>query len=126
MIKLTASGKYRLAETHNSSKLLYLDSEAYIWRPVAHVGHMLGLVNNPKKTDSYLAVGNYRLYDVKDEAGFTDNRHLELFLGSGRWQGYLLPDGLPADGRTMHRIIATHELITARQESQVCANTLNN
>jgi len=59
-----------------------------------------------------LSLGQFRLYDVKDEPKLTDLIHLELFVGGGLWQGYLLPTGLPTDKDKRNRIIPTDELIT--------------
>ena len=41
---------------------------------------------------------------VKDERELTDLEHLELLVGEGIWQGYLLTTGLPTDEKKRNRI----------------------
>jgi hypothetical protein len=42
--------------------------------------------------------------------------HLELEVGEGYWQGYLLLSGLPNDDHKRARIIPTTETITTNPE----------
>jgi hypothetical protein len=112
VIKLLKSGKYTLAETFDHTKILTLDDKnRYAWIEAAKIGEIL--VSSQKKFSSsqLIAAGNYRLYEVKDEPDLTDLEHLELFVGEGHWQGYLLPMGLP-NGVKRRRIVATNEIIT--------------
>jgi hypothetical protein len=51
------------------------------------------------------------MYLVKDEPNLSDLTHLELLVGEGVWQGYLLPIGLP-NGVKRRKIIPTKEIIT--------------
>lgn len=114
MIQVLARGKYKLIESKNDTKTLVFDHErTYAWITAANIGEILVTSHKDHKEDNLLAVGNYRLYEVKDEPKFTDQEHLELQVGCGYWQGYLLPHGLPTDEKTRNRIITTHEIITA-------------
>ena len=114
MIQLIKQGQYNLIETKGQTKILTLDHQkVYAWVNVSEIGEILVSSYNPHKTDNILAIGKYRLYDVKDnEPKLTDLQHLELFVGDGRWQGYLLTTGLPIARNTKKRIIPTDELIT--------------
>lgn len=114
MIKVVARGKYKLIETQHNTKILILDDkETFAWINAENIGEILVSSHKVHKEDNLLAVGNYRLYDVKDEPQFTDQQHLELQVGCGFWQGYLLPTGLPTDKKKRNRIITTDELLTA-------------
>ncbi len=114
MIKIVARGKYKLIETKHNTKILILDDrETFAWINAENIGEILVSSHKVHKEDNLLAVGNYRLYDVKDEPQFTDQQHLELQVGCGFWQGYLLPTGLPSDKKKRNRIITTDELLTA-------------
>lgn len=113
MIKLLREGKYSLIETKHQSKILTLDDKkTYAWINADAIGEILVVSHKAHVTDCILAVGNYRLYDVKDEPELTDLMHLELFVGDGIWQGYLLTTGLPTDANNRNRIIPTREIIT--------------
>ena len=68
------------------------------------------------KADCILSVGHYRLYKVANEPEISDQLHLELCVGQGIWQGYLLPTGLPTDEKKRNRIIPTREIITIPNE----------
>lgn len=114
MIQILARGEYRLIETKHNTKILILDNEkTYAWISAANIGEILVTSHKAHKEDNLLAVGNYRFYDVKDEPKFTDQQHLELQVGCGYWQGYLLPHGLPTDEKKRNRVITTNELLTA-------------
>ena len=67
-------------------------------------------------TCAVIASGKYRLYKVKDEPNFVDLFHLELLVGEGVWQGYLLPTGLPTAEKKRNRIIPAKEVITKSLE----------
>ena len=119
MIKLLKKGKYSLIETRNDIKILKLDTVSYVWVFTRSIGEMLVATHRGHKTDQKLSKGNYILYEVKDEPKLTDTLHLELAIGEGDWQGYLLITGFPRDlpagrhGRkTRSRIIPTNERIT--------------
>lgn len=117
MIKLLKDGDYSLVETKDHVKILTLDDAQFAWVAVNGVGEILVTSHNPHKVDHLLAMGKYRLYDVKDEPKLVDQRHLELYAGRKRWQGYLLPTGLPTGGKKRARIIATKEVISAPTDS---------
>ena len=82
---------------------------------VEDIGEILVASHKSHLVDHLLAVGNYRIYDVRDEKNLTDLMHLELFVGEGLWQGYLLPTGFPNEKKKRNRIIPTRELITKLQ-----------
>lgn len=113
MIRLLKSGHYSLVETKNQTKILTLDEDlTFIWINAENIGEILITSHKTHKSDTILALGKYRLYGVKDEPDFTDLVHLELFVGEGKWQGYLLPNGLPTRIKKKNRIIPTSEIIT--------------
>lgn len=118
MITLLRSGPYKLVETKHNTKILYLDNETYAWVEPATMGEILVVSHNPHKTDCVLSLGEYRLYSVEDELSLADHIHLELEVGAGSWQGYLLLTGLPNDQKRRARIIPTPELITRRATSR--------
>lgn len=112
MIRFIQEGGYSLIETKGQIKILTFDDEKiFAWVNVAEIGEILVTSHNPHKTEHLLAVGRYRLYDVKGEPKLTDLIHLELSVGDGKWQGYLLPTGLPTDKKKRNRIIPTKEII---------------
>ena len=113
MIKILKTGDYQLTETKGETKILRLDGKyIYAWINAKDIGELLISSHDTHATDSILAVGKYRLYDVKDEPEITDLHHLELLVGQGKWQGYLLPTGLPTEERKRKRIIPTKECIS--------------
>lgn len=112
MIKLYREGLYKLIETPRQVKILSLDDkQVFAWIHAAPIGEILVSSHKPHKSDHILAKGKYRVYDVKNEPDLTDLLHLELLVGDGDWQGYLLPLGLP-NGVRRRRIIPTKEVIT--------------
>lgn len=124
MIKVLARGKYKLIETKHNTKILILDDQdTFAWINAENIGEILVTSHKDHKEDNLLAVGNYRLYDVKNEPKFTDQQHLELQVGCGFWQGYILPTGLPTASKKRNRIIATSELLTAT--NNCCHHTSN-
>jgi hypothetical protein len=113
MIKLLDQGTYHLIETHGHTKILTLDNKkTFAWVNAQDIGEILVTSHKSHVVDHLLSVGKYRLYEVKDEKDFTDLQHLELFVGEGLWQGYLLTKGLPNDEKMRNRIIPTKEIIT--------------
>ena len=115
MIKLLTNGTYKLIETRRDTKILLFDKNgkphSYAWINAGDIGEILVTTHKSHKVDHMLAVGKYRLYEVKDEPRLTDLTHLELLVGDGVWQGYLLPLGMP-NGVKRRRIIPTKEIIT--------------
>jgi hypothetical protein len=111
MIYLIQSGEYKLVETKQNNKILYLDKGAYAWVEPYGIGEMLVLSDRKHKADYILSSGAYQLFSVKDEPELTDLEHLELDTGRGNWQGYLLPTGLPHEHKMRSRIIPTNETI---------------
>jgi len=113
MIHLVNEGRYRLIETKAQTKILILDEKRiFAWVNAQDIGEILVTSHKFPVTDNILSIGKYRLYEVKDEEDLTDLLHLELFVGDGIWQGYLLPTGLPTEEKKRNRIIPTDEIIT--------------
>jgi len=111
MINMLKFGLYKLIETKHHTKILYLDNDAYAWVEPS-TGEILVISHAIHKTDCTLCVGRYYMYDVGDEPMLSDQIHLELEVGRGHWQGYLLLSGLPNDHKKRGRIIPTEEIIT--------------
>lgn len=112
MIRLLKQGEYSLIETFDRTKILNLDDKIrYAWINAVRIGDILVSTRKKFNPSNIISTGAFRLYDVKDEPDLTDLEHLELFVGKGDWQGYLLPKGLP-NGIRRHRIIPTKEVIT--------------
>lgn len=98
MIQLVEQGIYHLIESKGHTKILILDKKkTFAWINVADIGEILVTSHKSHTVDHLLAAGKYRLYTVLDEKNLTDLEHLELFVGEGLWQGYLLTNGLPND-----------------------------
>lgn len=112
MITLQKSGNHKLIETKKQTKILYLDDGVYAWVEPKEIGEILVISHKKHKTDCILSVGQYHIYDVKDESAISDNQHLELEVGRNVWQGYLLLTGLPDDEKKRTRIIPTDQVIT--------------
>jgi len=123
MINLIEKGKYSLIETKQDTKILTLDDhrpgnsdlegkKTYAWVFLKGIGEILVTTYKKHKTDQKLAKGEYRLYEVDDEPKLVDTLHLELAIGEGEWQGYLLITGFPKDEKTRSRIIPTQETIS--------------
>lgn len=102
-----------MIETKGQTKILTLDNKkTYAWVNVEEIGEILITSHKTHETDNILSVGDYRLYDVDDDPNLVDLQHLELSVGDGMWQGYLLLTGLPSDKDKRNRIIPTEEVIT--------------
>lgn len=113
MIQLIKSGKYSLTETKSQTKILILDDKkTFAWVNAEDIGEILVTSHKSHETDNVLALGNYRLYEVDNDPDLSDQKHLELLVGEGVWQGYLLPTGLPTEKKKRNRIIPTKEIIT--------------
>ncbi|MDP2671184.1 MAG: hypothetical protein Q8P13_01850 [bacterium] len=114
MIKLERSGNYKIIETSEETRVLALDeSENYAW---VYAGGEIGeiLVATKKKFVGHytLVRGKYRLYEVEGELGLSTGFHLELYVGEGSWQGYLLPTGLPKNKNIRNKILPSSQIIT--------------
>jgi hypothetical protein len=112
MIKLSSNGSYKLIETKRLNKILYLDSDAYVWVESVKIGHFLESTYRNHKAANILSEGRYNLYVVEDEFSLFDLQHLELEVGHNLWQGYLLLTGLPDIHKRKSRIIPTLEVIS--------------
>lgn len=112
MVTLLAKGPYRLIETRNRVHILYLSEASYAWIKPAGKAEILVTTRRHHFTDSLLATGEYRLYEVRYRHTLSNCLHLELQTGAGQWQGYLLPNGLPNDEWKRRLIVPTRELIS--------------
>lgn len=124
MIKLVKEGKYELFESKSQTKILTLDKKIYAWINAQGIGEILVYIYKIPPLDCILSAGNYRLYEVKNEPNLTDLLHLELFVGNGIWQGYLLISGLPGRGKKRVRIIPTNEKITVPSSIMVLPHSI--
>ncbi len=115
MIKLIKKGKYSLVETRNDVKVIKLDRKTYVWVFTKSIGEMLVATHRGHRTDQKLSKGEYKIYKVKNEPDLVDQLHLELAIGEGDWQGYILPTGFPKDKKIRSRIIPTNEVISKKQ-----------
>lgn len=111
MIQLLRSGRYQLTETKHHIKILQLDKQTYAWIEPPTIGGVLVLSHHSHRVDTVLSMGEYALFDVDDEPELSDQLHLQLEVGIGAWQGYLLPTGFPDEKKIRSRIIPTHEVI---------------
>ena len=112
MIKVIEKGTYKLSITKVSNRILSLSGNRnYAWLHIGKIGEILVLLKTLPQTNYTVFVGPYQIYEVKDEPDFTDTVHLELYIGRGEWQGFLLTTGLPTVEDPKNRIIATKELI---------------
>lgn len=113
MIKRVETGIYRLTETPHRMKLLSLSRHGkYILTGIEGIGDILAVTRRPHRIHATLSAGTYHVYDVIDEPHLSDQLHLEVEVGAGQWQGYLLPTGLPSGDKLRSRIIPTHEVVT--------------
>lgn len=112
MITLIDTGWYKLTETKGGTKMLFLDDHAYAWIYAKDIGEMLISSYREYAEDALLSLGQFKLYDVEDEEEYSDHLHLELEVGAGSWQGYLLLTGLPDERKKRARIVPTTEIIS--------------
>lgn len=124
VIKVIKRGIYELAETRQQIKVLCLDGASYFWLSVPGLGHVLEGAGKHPKAECLLARGCYRVYDVDNELGFSNQRHLELCAGDGRWQGYLLLAGLPSR-KQRAKMVPTREVISLSQASRLDSLAIN-
>ncbi len=101
--------------TKDHKILLYLGKQGYLRSYAPKIGELLTFSKREHNTEYVIAQGNYRIYKVKDEPELVDLEHLELSLGGGAWQGYLLLTGLPTEEKIRSRIVPTEEVITNRK-----------
>ena len=112
MIQLTSQGHYRLMGMRGGGRLLTLGNQGYHWNYARGIGEILTFCKHPHKELYTLSQGGYKIYAVRDEPHLIDLQHLELGLGNGRWQGYLLLTGLPTRRKIRSRIVPTAEVIS--------------
>ena len=113
MLQVIGSGTYKLTETKDNTKVLFIDDEkAFGWKNGKCDGDLFLLAPDTENICCFLSVGKWRLYEIKDEPGLTDGNHFELHVGRGRWQGYLLPEGFPTAVNKQRPISQTGQTIT--------------
>ncbi|HMS22985.1 MAG TPA: hypothetical protein PKA38_04470 [Candidatus Levybacteria bacterium] len=113
VIRLIKIGHYVLFETKTDTKILRMDeTKSFAFIFAQEIGEILVSSKNTHKINCVLSRGNYRMYEVINEPNLTDLTHLELFVGEGHWQGYLLPNNMPGSKKKRTRIIPTKEVIT--------------
>ena len=112
MIKNLQSGAYKLVKNNIGNELLYLGNKPYIWRTTPTGTCSLEATHRLQTDECILSTGQYRLYSVSDDNIFSNLTHLELLVGSGKWQGYTLPQGLPTMGSGRASFRPTNETIT--------------
>ena len=112
MITHRRTGLYKLIETRRHTKVLYLDNDTYAWVEPVNIGEILVVSHKVHKTDCVLSLGRYHIYGVTNEPDLSDQTHLELEVGKGSWQGYLLLTGLPDTHKIRTSVIPTREVIT--------------
>jgi len=116
MIKLINKGSYKLVGTKDHHKMLYLGEQGYMWTYAKRIGELLTFSKHIHEPEYILAQGVYNLYKVKNEPEFVDLLHLELSVGKGKWQGYLLLTGLPTRAKIRSRIVPSEEVISSRNK----------
>lgn len=112
MIKQTSQGHYRLLGMRGGGRILHLDGQGYHWNYARGIGEILTFCKHPHKEQYVLSQGGYKIYAVQNEPHLVDLQHLELSLGNGRWQGYLLLTDLPTRRKIRSRIVPTSEVIS--------------
>lgn len=116
MIALLRKGRYKLIETKDYTKILYLDNDTYAWIDLPEIGEILVRSRRPHKTHRVLSLGHFCMYDVVDEPSLSDQIHLEFEVGREHWQGNLLLTGLPDAHHKRGRIVPTREVISDNPE----------
>lgn len=125
MITLLRHGTYTLAATKHDTKILYLDGTPFVWIGAKNIGEVLTVSHyQPRSSDYTLAEGQYKIYDVEDESELTDIQHLELEVGKGAWQGYLLLTGLPSKSKKRTRIVPTTQVIAGNPRFSTTTQSL--
>lgn len=112
MIKLLQKGRYKIVQTRDHNTILYLEEQGYHLDYAPRIGDLLTFSKHTHRLSYTLAQGVYKLYQVKNEPKLIDLRHLELSLGKGQWQGYVLLTGLPTSQKLRSRIEPTQEVIS--------------
>ncbi len=112
MIKTITKGNYKLVCAKDGERILYLKDQAYLWSHAKGIGELLAFSRRTREISHTIVEGNFRIYNVKREPELVDLKHLELSVGNGRWQGYLLLTGLPTSSKVRSRIVPTDEIIS--------------
>jgi hypothetical protein len=112
MITLLQSGKYTLLQAIEEVKALLLDKKLFGWDEVVAEEELVFFSLKQFHPIGISTTGKYRLYEVKGEKKLVNAIHLELFAGDGKWEGYLLPDGLPTKEVPRKKIVRIDQTIT--------------
>jgi hypothetical protein len=112
MITLLQSGKYTLFQAVEEVKALLLDKKLYGWQEIKDEEELVFFSLHKFHPVDVTTTGKYRLYEVTGEKKFVNAIHLELFAGDGKWEGYVLPDGLPTKESRRKKILRIDTTIT--------------
>jgi len=112
MTKQLREGFYRLVESRDNNKILFLDKDTFAWINARNIGEILVKSYKTPKIKIHINEGRFRLFLVKDEPMLHDIEHLELEYSKDNRQGYFLLTGLPGDDKKRARIIPTDEIIS--------------
>jgi hypothetical protein len=112
MITVLSTGTYQLYKKDPLRILTLNGKKKFLWEKSRDATGQLRFWTPQDNIEELSASGAFRLYDVKKETDLTDGMHLELFVGEGDWEGYLLKDKLPNAKRKECDIVKTDECIT--------------
>jgi len=120
MVKLLQAGRYKLEETAGDEKVLTLDdNKSFLWTEAKGSGNLKYVKLNSIETCCLHAMGNYRLYNVKNEQGLLNGQHINFHTTKSIWRGFLLPSGLPTQTDKTKKILRTTEVITKTRKRKI-------
>lgn len=117
MITVIKAGNYRFITTVDRLSVLSLDNKRNFFWEEQNEGIVLVYQSSEKK-GHIVQAGKYRLYTVRGEPRLTLGGHLELLVGKGKWESFLLPSGLPTDLIYRKTIIPTNECISRSSNTE--------
>lgn len=117
MLKMVQRGDYKLFDAKENKKVLLIDDMPFVWENAVL---RKDLSPDSEHDKTILASGKYRLYEVANEPGFSDMFHLELSVGCGNWQGWLLNNSLPVNKDNHTNTAPTKEIITKTNSCSEC------
>lgn len=126
MITVTGRGWYHflkkpsLLTTKQKDSLLILDKEhesgviktAYRFNPDREKAKISFVSTGRKGIDGKIISGRFRMYGVSNEKLFKNGTHLELCEEAGKWNCYVLPNGLPDEKELQKDYFRTNTCIT--------------
>ena len=117
MIRVLQRGVYKVISVSTKERLILLDNQFYQWdmqKQLLKKGHVI-----LQEKTQFLQIGAYRIYFVDHELHLTDGIHLEICIDASLWQGFVLPDNLPAHVNEIRHIEATQEVISNVTEKSI-------